>query len=189
MNSKRTNFLRTCLEPINGCIKEPEMVGHITFFAVQSSSEFLCSRCQNVGRKALYHVEPTLKILTGSGYGRLLMEFCPNCGCFLAPQKMKLGDETVVVIACSKCGYKRERSDKATRLRSGRVVHRTAKPAVTVISEEDQKIQTMPTIKVECPKCGNNLVFVWQVQTRGGDEASTQFMRCTKCGHTFREYS
>ena len=143
----------------------------------------------NVGRKALYHVEPTLKILTGSGYGRLLMEFCPNCGCFLAPQKMKLGDETVVVIACSKCGYKREKSDKATRLRSGRVVHRTAKPAVTVISEEDQKIQTLPTIKVECPKCGNNLVFVWQVQTRGGDEASTQFMRCTKCGHTFREYS
>jgi DNA-directed RNA polymerase subunit M len=32
-------------------------------------------------------------------------------------------------------------------------------------------------------------VYVWQVQTRGGDEASTQFFRCTKCGHTFREYS
>jgi DNA-directed RNA polymerase subunit M len=30
---------------------------------------------------------------------------------------------------------------------------------------------------------------VWQVQTRGGDEASTQFFRCTKCGHTTREYS
>jgi len=27
------------------------------------------------------------------------------------------------------------------------------------------------------------------VQTRGGDEASTQFMRCTKCNHTFREYT
>ncbi len=60
---------------------------------------------------------------------------------------------------------------------------------MTVISEDEQKIKTMPTIRVECDKCGNNMVYVWQVQTRGGDEASTQFMRCTKCGHTFREYS
>jgi DNA-directed RNA polymerase subunit M len=42
---------------------------------------------------------------------------------------------------------------------------------------------------MKCERCDNNLVFVWQVQTRGGDEASTQFMRCTKCGHTFREYT
>jgi DNA-directed RNA polymerase subunit M len=117
------------------------------------------------------------------------MEFCPTCGCFLAPQKTKEGDETVVMLVCSKCGYKKRTTQKAARLKSGRVVHRASKPVVTVISEEDQKIQTMPTIKVECPKCGNNLVYVWQVQTRGGDEASTQFMRCTKCGHTFREYS
>jgi DNA-directed RNA polymerase subunit M len=117
------------------------------------------------------------------------MEFCPTCGCFLAPAKKKVGEETVVVLACSKCGYTKQTSGKATSLRTGKVVHRKAKPAVTVISEEDQKIQTMPTIKVECPRCGNNLVFVWQVQTRGGDEASTQFMRCTKCSHTFREYS
>jgi DNA-directed RNA polymerase subunit M len=117
------------------------------------------------------------------------MEFCPTCGCFLEPQRTKQGDETIVVLVCSKCGYKKSTSEKAVHLKSGRVVHRGSKPAVTVISEEDQKIQTMPTIKVQCPQCGNNLVFVWQVQTRGGDEASTQFMRCTKCGHTFREYS
>jgi len=42
---------------------------------------------------------------------------------------------------------------------------------------------------MECPKCGNNQVYVWQVQTRGADESSTQFFRCTKCGYTFREYS
>jgi DNA-directed RNA polymerase subunit M len=117
------------------------------------------------------------------------MEFCPNCGCFLAPAKTKIGDETVVVLACSKCGYTKKISGKAKSLRTGKVIHRKTKPVVTVISEEDQKIQTMPTIKVECPKCGNNLVYIWQVQTRGGDEASTQFMRCTKCGHTFREYT
>ena len=117
------------------------------------------------------------------------MEFCPNCGCFLAPAKSKVGDEIVVVLACSKCAYRKPTSGAAMPLRTGRVVQRKSKPSITVISEEDQKIKTMPTIKVECPKCGNNLVYVWQVQTRGGDEASTQFMRCTKCSHTFREYS
>jgi len=130
-----------------------------------------------------------MKLIKLKGKGDFCMEFCPTCGCFLAPAKSKVGDETVVVLACSKCGYTKQAAGKAKPLRTGRVIHRKAKPAVTVISEEDQKIQTMPTIKVECPRCGNNLVFVWQVQTRGGDEASTQFMRCTKCGHTFREYT
>jgi DNA-directed RNA polymerase subunit M len=113
------------------------------------------------------------------------MEFCPTCGSFLAPTKSTVGNETVVVLACSKCGYKKQGSAERAQPRVGKKF----KESVTVISEEDQKIQTMPTIKVECPKCGNKLVFVWQVQTRGGDEASTQFMRCTKCSHTFRECS
>ena len=113
------------------------------------------------------------------------MEFCPTCGSFLAPVKSKVGDDNVVVLTCSKCGYAKQVSSVRAPLR----VAKKPKEGVTVISEEDQKIQTMPTLRVECPKCGNHLVFVWQVQTRGGDEASTQFMRCTKCGHTFREYT
>ena len=117
------------------------------------------------------------------------MEFCPTCGSFLAPTKSKVGNEVVMVLACSKCGYTKQSSAKKAQLRSGKVIQPKRKPIVTVISEEDQKMATLPTIKVQCPKCGNNLVFVWQVQTRGGDEASTQFMRCTKCSHTFREYT
>ena len=117
------------------------------------------------------------------------MEFCPTCGSFLSPAKSKQGDEIVMVLACSKCGYTKQSSAKKAQLRTGKVIQPKRKPIVTVISEEDQKMATLPTIKVVCPKCGNNLVFVWQVQTRGGDEASTQFMRCTKCSHTFREYT
>ena len=113
------------------------------------------------------------------------MEFCPICGSFLALVKSKVGDETVVVLACSKCGYKKQGSVEKAQVKVGK----KPKEAVTIISEEDQKMNTLPTIRMECPKCGNHLVFVWQVQTRGGDEASTQFMRCTKCGHTFREYT
>ena len=121
--------------------------------------------------------------------GCFCMEFCPTCGSFLAPAKSKVGEDIMIVFACSKCGYTKHASSKKAQLRVKRVVPPKSKQSVTVISQEDQKMQTMPTIRVECPKCGNNLVFVWQVQTRGGDEASTQFMRCTKCSHTFREYT
>ncbi len=139
--------------------------------------------------KALYEVEMPLMHPSKLAWKNVFMEFCPTCGCFLAPQKTTEGNKTLAFLVCPKCAYKKVTSENVKPLRSGRVIHRPTKPVVTVISEEDQKIQTMPTIKVQCPKCENNLVFVWQVQTRGGDEASTQFMRCTKCGHTFREYS
>ena len=61
------------------------------------------------------------------------------------------------------------------------------KKIVAVISKKEQKLSTLPTIKVECPKCENKKAYIWQVQTRDVDESSTQFMRCTKCDHTFRE--
>ncbi|MGA3289451.1 MAG: hypothetical protein ABSD42_04340 [Candidatus Bathyarchaeia archaeon] len=47
----------------------------------------------------------------------------------------------------------------------------------------------MPTLHVDCPRCGSNTANVWQVQTRGSDESSTQFFRCLRCGFTFREYT
>jgi DNA-directed RNA polymerase subunit M len=60
---------------------------------------------------------------------------------------------------------------------------------VAVIGKEEQQLYTTPTIKIYCPQCQNNLANVWQVQTRGSDESSTQFLRCTQCGYTFREYT
>src|SRR5438093_1332717 len=49
--------------------------------------------------------------------------------------------------------------------------------------------RTLPKTKAECPKCNNHEAFYWLVQTRGGDESSTQFFRCTNCGATWRENS
>lgn len=118
------------------------------------------------------------------------MEFCPNCGCRLAPKKIQDGSNAFV-LACLKCGYTKQPADRKAEAKTGKLIQPNPKPKpfLTVITEEDQKIKTVQTIKMKCEKCDNNLVFVWQVQTRGGDEASTQFMRCTKCGHTFREYA
>jgi transcription factor S len=113
------------------------------------------------------------------------MEFCPNCGCRLEIRKT---GGTSFILAC-KCGFTKQPEDRKAEARTGKVLQPKPKAFMTVISEEDQKIKTMQTIHMKCDKCGNTEVFVWQVQTRGGDEASTQFMRCTKCGHTFREYT
>jgi DNA-directed RNA polymerase subunit M len=113
------------------------------------------------------------------------MEFCPECGCRLEPRK----GEGSIMLVCAKCGYVKQAANNRGQAKVVKVIQPKSQPFMTVISEEEQKIKTMPTIRMECEKCGNNTVYVWQVQTRGGDEGSTQFMRCTKCGHTFREYS
>jgi DNA-directed RNA polymerase subunit M len=92
--------------------------------------------------------------------------------------------EKAIVLACPKCG--------GVSRRSGPMVQKlgTARESVAVIGKEEEKsIQILPTMKVSCQKCGNGEAFYWMVQTRGGDEASTQFFRCTKCGRTWREYS
>jgi DNA-directed RNA polymerase subunit M len=117
------------------------------------------------------------------------MEFCPKCGSRLTPKKLKTGKSSSVVLVCPKCGYKKKETGEKVEPKVAKVIQHKPQERVAVIGKEEQKLRTLPTVRVECPKCGNNLAYVWQVQTRGADESSTQFLRCTKCGYTFREYS
>ena len=118
------------------------------------------------------------------------MEFCPKCSSVLEIRKTRTDEgEPLIFLVCGKCGYKKQETADKTEKKDAKVIKHNIQQQVTIIGKEDQKVSTMPTLRMECPKCGNMLVYVWQVQTRGGDEASTQFMRCTKCSHTFREYS
>jgi DNA-directed RNA polymerase subunit M len=108
------------------------------------------------------------------------MQFCPKCRLAMIPVKK----EKAIVLACPKCGKVTKHSDAKIQKLG------TVRKSIVVIGEEDEKsIQTLPTIQVTCQKCGNGEAFYWMVQTRGGDEAMTQFFRCTKCGATWREYS
>jgi DNA-directed RNA polymerase subunit M len=93
-----------------------------------------------------------------------------------------------LMLVCNKCGRRKREIDVA-HARNGRTIAFNPKQLVAVIGEEEQKLSTLPTVNVGCPECGNNLAYAWQVQTRGSDESSTQFFRCTKCNHTFREYT
>ena len=114
------------------------------------------------------------------------MEFCPKCGTRLKPTKKK-SKKAALVLACPKCKYEKRVSGEIPA--PAKILEPAGKEGIAVIGKEEQKLRTLPTVKIECPKCGNNVAYVWQVQTRGSDESSTQFFRCTKCNYTFREYS
>ncbi len=116
------------------------------------------------------------------------MEFCPKCGTRLVPKRPKEGATGSTYLVCPKDGYKEKLAAKKIEP-IPTVIEHSPQETIAVISKEEQKLRVLPTVRAECPKCGNNLAYVWQVQTRGSDESSTQFFRCTKCNYTFREYS
>jgi DNA-directed RNA polymerase subunit M len=117
------------------------------------------------------------------------MEFCPKCGSRLEPKKSETGKTPSLVLVCPKCGYKKRESSRKVKPTVAKIIQHDPQKLVAVIGKEEQKLRTLPTVRVECPKCENKTAYIWQVQTRSADESSTQFLRCTKCNYTFREYS
>ena len=107
-----------------------------------------------------------------------MIKFCPKCGSIMKPKK----DADKILFECS-CGQ--TVSGKSTTLKEEKKKAKE-EAAVEVV---DREIETLPTTKEECPKCGNKEAYYWLVQTRAGDEAETKFLKCTKCKHTWRDYS
>ena len=106
------------------------------------------------------------------------MMFCPKCGSLLLPKKE--GNKTI--IKCS-CGY--ESKDKINATLKEEVKKGEEKRSGAV----DEDLETLPLTDAECPKCKHRKAYFWEVQTRAADESQTKFLRCTKCSHTWRDYS
>ena len=106
------------------------------------------------------------------------MKFCPECGSFCQENVAEL------CYVCPKCGFKEPLEEIRTITRNN-----NKEDKIIVIGKKERKLSTMPRTKAVCPKCDNDEAFWWMVQTRGIDESSTQFYRCTKCSHTWRDYS
>ena len=87
-------------------------------------------------------------------------------------------------LKCRKCGYIRK-IGADDRMQSKK--HRTENE-IMIVDDEDEKIKTMPTIQIKCPKCGNNLAIWWLRQLRAADESEVRFFKCTECDHTWRQY-
>ncbi len=106
------------------------------------------------------------------------MMFCEKCGTILLPKK----EERKISLACPSCGLV---SKKRETLVLKEKVQPLKKDQIEVV---DKKVETLPKIKEQCPKCGHSDAYYWLVQTRAGDEAETRFFRCAKCNHVWRAY-
>ena len=56
------------------------------------------------------------------------------------------------------------------------------------IVDADGASEINPITEAECPECGHNKAFYWSKQTRAGDEPETNFFKCEKCKHQWRDY-
>lgn len=102
------------------------------------------------------------------------MKFCPTCEVRL--KKSESG------LKCPKCNYSEGDTSTTKKIEEEKVSE------FNVLEESEGK-ETLPSIKIDCEKCGNNEAVWWMLQTRSADEPTTQFYRCTKCNYTWRNYA
>lgn len=107
------------------------------------------------------------------------MNFCEKCGSALVSKE----DSGKTVLVCRRCG-KVTKKYKPLEIEE-RLQNKPMEDDVVMV---DMPQEALPKTKVKCPKCGHNEAFWWVRQMRSGDEAPTEFYRCTKCRHSWREY-
>ena len=83
------------------------------------------------------------------------MNFCPNCRTRLTPLKKVEGSKVALLLSCPKCGYEKRTTRPMTIV--PRILERSPQERIAVIGRGKQKLRTLPTVRIECPKCGNNL--------------------------------
>lgn len=105
------------------------------------------------------------------------IEFCDKCGSIMIP--VKKGKSSY--IKCRGCGREMRKEMKNLRI----VEEKTRSKGVVVIEKDSIPL---PLTDKECPKCENDRAYWWMQQTRSADEPPTQFFKCEKCKHTWREY-
>lgn len=83
------------------------------------------------------------------------MEFCAECGSRLVPKKVNSGNQALFMLVCTKCKYKKKESTDEAKF-NGLIIEHTPKQFVAVIGKEEQEFTTLPTVRIDCPRCENN---------------------------------
>lgn len=107
------------------------------------------------------------------------MEFCDKCGKLLAAEEKENGS---TVMVCPDCGWEKNEGMESC-------VTTQEEETVGEVAVIDETVEVLPKTTEECPSCHNLEAYYWFEQTRSADEAPTRFYKCTKCSHTWREYS
>jgi len=105
------------------------------------------------------------------------MDFCKRCKSIMVPVKKGKGN----ILKCRKCGYEQKKSVTALKIED----KLTKKTGIVMVEKDDV---LLPVTDKFCPECDNPKAYYWLQQTRSADEPPTQFFRCTKCKHVWREY-
>jgi DNA-directed RNA polymerase subunit M len=105
------------------------------------------------------------------------IEFCDKCKAIMVPEKKGKS----IHLKCIRCGSKKRKSVKILKI----VDEKKKIKGITILEKDETPL---PITDNECPKCGNIKAYWWMQQTRSADEPPTQFFRCVKCKHTWREY-
>ncbi|MBI4361536.1 MAG: transcription factor S [Euryarchaeota archaeon] len=110
------------------------------------------------------------------------MEFCPKCKSMMKPSA-----EGKVKCRNPSCGLEKGAgpAPAVAEPRMG-VTSKRREREVTVV---DGVPDTLPTTRAKCSECGHETAQWWLRQMRGADEPETRFLRCMKCGKTWREYA
>ena len=105
------------------------------------------------------------------------MKFCPKC-----EVKLKNSDSG---LQCPQCNYTEGQKEKPTKK-----ITNEEEPDFSLLAfEENEGDESLPTVKIECEKCGHDEAVGWMFQTRSADEPTTRFYRCQKCKYTWRDYT
>lgn len=91
------------------------------------------------------------------------------------------------ILSCPKCGLIVDREEEKSKVNLIQNAERASQSSLKIM-DADKGLDALPATTIDCPKCGNDLAFWWMLQTRSADEPTTQFYRCTKCSHTWRNY-
>ena len=81
------------------------------------------------------------------------------------------------------CGYEDTISDEDIE-KEYQFEGEKGKTHEVIVTDNDNV--ALPTKEITCYKCGATKGYWWTVQTRSADEAPTYFIRCAKCGNTWR---
>ncbi len=100
------------------------------------------------------------------------MQFCDKCGSIMIPQKNGM--------KCRRCGATKRGTVKLKISEDIRKVK-----GITVLEKDETPLPQTP---MQCPECNHTHAYWWMQQTRSADEPPTQFFRCVKCQHVWREY-